>query len=71
MAKRPSKYTILFADDEPDLLWGLGRHLLRSGFSVITCLDGAEAVEMLKKRDFDLLITDLLMPKLDGFGLLD
>lgn len=63
--------SVLLVDDDRNILWAFGRYLLRSGFRVTPCLDGAEAMAVLGAREFDLLITDLMMPKVDGFALID
>lgn len=62
---------ILFVDDDPEVSWALGRLLNRSGFSVVTCGDGAEAIPMLEKKSFDVLITDIQMPEINGLALLE
>lgn len=64
--------TILIVDDEPRLLQsmqaGLKEHSDR--FSVVTANNGEEAVGVLSSTAIDLVITDLKMPKMDGFELL-
>ncbi len=62
---------ILFVDDDPDVSWSLCRLLTRSGFSVITCGDGAEAIPILEEKNFDVLITDVQMPQVNGLALLE
>jgi two-component system chemotaxis sensor kinase CheA len=62
---------ILLVDDTQffrDLVMG---HLRESGFEVETAIHGAEALEMLRESTFDLVVSDLEMPVLDGFGLAD
>jgi CheY-like chemotaxis protein len=63
--------TVLLVDDDCDIMWGVGRCLARSGFSVTTCADGGEAVSVLLNKSFDVLITDVRMPVLNGLGLVD
>ena len=65
------KNKVLLVDDDPEILWGLGKCLTRSGFRVTTCVDGAEAVPYLEDTACDILITDIQMPKLNGFALLE
>jgi two-component system alkaline phosphatase synthesis response regulator PhoP len=61
---------VLVVDDEP-LLVNLLRHLLEhAGFEVTTARNGAEALERARKEPFDLVLTDLLMPVMDGAALL-
>jgi two-component system chemotaxis sensor kinase CheA len=46
------------------------KNILESaGYSVVTAVDGADALIALKSRDFDLLVSDVEMPRLDGFDL--
>lgn len=61
--------SILVVDDDPDVVWGLGRYLTREGFLVTTCGDGAEALSLLESTHFDVVITDIRMPKLNGLAL--
>ena len=62
--------TILFVDDEETILKSFARELRVEGYKVSTCSSGNEAVQVLRERRFDLVITDLMMPDLDGFGVL-
>ena len=57
---------ILVADDEPAVLELLARALGREGAQVTTVRDGQEAWERLAEADFDLVVADLRMPRLDG-----
>ncbi len=69
MNDEESKRRILLVDDDPDTVWGLGRLLGRKGYTVMTCGDGAEAVELLTQRDFEAVITDIQMPEVNGLAL--
>lgn len=62
--------TILAVDDEPGIARLIKINLERSGFAVDTASDGAEALSQLLKKRYDLLITDLQMPRMDGLELL-
>jgi CheY-like chemotaxis protein len=62
---------ILLVDDDPEIAWSVGRCLTRAGFSVITCGDGAEAIPLLEAHPFDVLVTDIQMPRLNGLTLVD
>ena len=62
MAKR-----ILVVDDDENIL-SLERTILeQKGFAVTTADSGAEALEVLGKEDFDLVLLDVMMPEIDGF----
>jgi CheY-like chemotaxis protein len=63
------KRSILVVDDDRDVGWGLGRYLTREGFSVMTCGDGAEALSLIEAEHFDVVITDIRMPRLNGLAL--
>ena len=63
-----SKRALAIDDDAPirELLRDL---LTEAGFEVVTSADGAEALREFKRGHFDLVVTDLLVPKLDGIRL--
>jgi PAS domain S-box-containing protein len=60
---------VLVVDDNADLRRYVAR-LLSARFAVSTAADGAAALEMIQKEKPDLVLSDVMMPKLDGFGLL-
>jgi len=62
--------SILIADDNEMNRDMLSKRLEKQGYTVSTASDGAEAVEMMAVEDFDLLLLDIMMPKLDGYGVL-
>ncbi len=57
---------ILVVDDERPLVKGIKFNLENEGYTVDCCYDGATAVEMARKSDYDLIILDLMMPEKDG-----
>lgn len=59
---------ILVVDDDPDVLEAIGIVLEANGYTVITAQDGVDGLNKLKEGKPDLMILDLLMPRLDGFG---
>ena len=63
-------YSILVVDDDDAVAVVLTSLLQQAGFESVACSSGASALEVLKKRDFDVVITDLKMPKMDGMQLL-
>jgi DNA-binding response OmpR family regulator len=61
---------ILVVDDEEDICRSVTKILSRRGFSVDSALSADDAVRRMKEQAFDLVITDLMMPKTDGLELL-
>src|SRR5450755_1459603 len=61
------KTTILTADDDPQLLRLVARNLQLEGYDVITASDGKQALEQIETRIPDLVLLDVMMPKMDGF----
>lgn len=59
---------ILLADDDPDIIEELSMLLEDDGYELVTAKDGAEVLEKIKQENPDLIILDLLMPRVDGFG---
>lgn len=60
------KTTILTADDDPQLLRLIARNLQFEGYEVYTASDGQQALEMIEARPLDLVLLDVMMPKMDG-----
>jgi len=58
--------TILVCDDDKEIVEAIDIYLTQEGYRVIKAYDGIEAIEKLKKEDVQLLIMDIMMPKLDG-----
>jgi DNA-binding response OmpR family regulator len=65
------KTTILTADDDPQLLRLVTRNLQLEGYEVIPVSDGAQALEQIEALAPDLILLDVMMPKLDGFAVLE
>jgi DNA-binding response OmpR family regulator len=59
--------TILTADDDPQLLRLMTRNLQLEGYEVLAASDGQQALEQIEQRSPDLVLLDVMMPKLDGF----
>ncbi len=66
----PSKVKILIVEDEEILLTALSEELRQEGFNVVGAKDGIEGVEAALKEKPDLVLLDLVMPRLDGIGAL-
>lgn len=60
---------ILVAEDDFDLNKLVSMALRGAGYEVISCVDGAAALERFENEKFDLLLTDVMMPNVDGFAL--
>jgi DNA-binding response OmpR family regulator len=61
---------ILIAEDEKPLAGAMDLKLKKEGFKTEVAYNGREAMDILQKDKIDLVILDLVMPKLDGFGVL-
>ena len=59
---------ILVVDDEKLLVKGIKFNLENEGYEVVTGCDGVEAVEIASTQQIDLIVLDLMMPRLDGLG---
>ena len=63
--------SILVVDDDKDIRLLIKRLLEERGYDVTLAEDGVDALLYLGRREFDLIISDILMPNLDGFKLLE
>lgn len=61
---------LLLVEDEVDLNRSLTKLLKKEHFSVDSAFDGEEALEFLEMMDYDLIILDIMMPRMDGFAFL-
>jgi YesN/AraC family two-component response regulator len=61
---------LLLVEDDPELSANLEEWLTASGYRVAGAADGAEAIALVSERPFDVIVTDLKMPRVDGLGLL-
>ncbi|MCB0164690.1 MAG: response regulator [Anaerolineae bacterium] len=66
MTIRPS---ILLVDDYPDMLYNLSLPLEIAGFQTLTANNGFEAIEILNTHTIDLIVSDIVMPDMDGYEL--
>jgi len=60
---------ILSVDDERDVTSLVDFHLSRAGFAVLTAASGREALDTIALQSPDLIILDLMLPDIDGFGI--
>ena len=61
------KTTLVAADDDPQLLRLMSRNLQLEGFDVLAASDGQQALELIENHAPDLVLLDVMMPKMDGF----
>jgi len=62
------KHRALVVDDDASIRVLVTRILSRHGFAVDAVRDGAEAIEMVLQHGYDVIALDLMMPRIDGFG---
>ena len=60
--------TVLSIDDERDVLDLITYHLTRAGCTVLTATNGREAIDTIRHNRPDLVLLDLMLPDIDGFG---
>lgn len=64
----PARAKILAVDDEPELTDLMQYHLVRAGHEVTTAANGWEAIHCVRTNRPDIILLDLMLPDLDGFG---
>src|SRR3954462_5083167 len=64
----PHRAKILAVDDEPELTDLMHYHLVRAGYEVTTAANGWEAIHAVRACRPDIILLDLMLPDLDGFG---
>ncbi len=62
--------SLMVVDDDPDIRMTLWQVLTEEGFDVVTASNGFEALERVAQREPAIIVLDLLMPTLDGWGVL-
>ncbi|HEX6088408.1 MAG TPA: response regulator [Thermoanaerobaculia bacterium] len=68
----PKKETrVLVADDDQAIRQLVCTIVKREGLEVDCAADGAEAIEMMREHDYSVLLVDLMMPRVDGFGVIE
>lgn len=61
-------YRILVVDDEEKIRQIIKKYAIFEGYEIEEAADGMEAVELCRKKEFDIIILDVMMPELDGFS---
>lgn len=62
---------VLVADDDQSIRQLVCTIVQREGFTVDCAADGAEAIDLLKKNSYAVILLDLMMPRIDGFGVIE
>jgi two-component system OmpR family response regulator len=65
-----ARMRLLVVEDEPDLLSSLARALREEGYAVDTAADGEEGIYKAESSDYDAVVLDVMLPKLDGWEVL-
>ena len=65
------KVNILIVEDEVDIREGVSEYLSEVGYNVISAEDGMQAIELFKNSKIDLVILDIMLPKANGFVVLN
>ena len=61
---------ILIIDDDPLVLGYMKKLLIREGYNIVTASDGKIAKRIIESESFDMIITDILMPEIDGIEII-
>jgi CheY-like chemotaxis protein len=64
----PRRRRVLIVDDEAAIRSLITTFLTRAGYRVDVAVDGQEAIEKLQSNEYDAVVTDLMMPRVDGIG---
>jgi DNA-binding response OmpR family regulator len=62
-------YRILIVEDEPNMIMGLKDNLEFENYEVYTAIDGKEGLAKIKNEEFDLILLDVMLPKISGFDI--
>lgn len=71
MSKVKKMTRVLVADDDQAIRQLVCTIVKREGLEVDCAADGAEAIELLRRHEYAVLLVDLMMPRVDGFGVID
>ena len=64
--EKEEMYNILVCDDDREIVDAIEIYLTQEGYHVLKAYDGMQAIQMLEREEIQLLIIDVMMPKLDG-----
>ena len=65
-----ARQTVLIVDDDDEIRYSMRNLLIVSDFDVLLAADGLEALKLLERHRVDALVIDLMMPRLDGVGVI-
>jgi len=71
LGSEPPPATVLVVDDDLAITEAIAEFMARSGYAALTASSGEDALGMLAKRDIDVVITDIMMPGINGLELTD
>src|SRR3954454_16624093 len=71
MTQQTSEQRVLVADDDQSIRQLVSTIVKRELLTVDTAIDGLEAIELLKRHPYAVILLDLMMPRLDGFGVIE
>ena len=63
--------TVLVVDDEPQVVWVIEFSLQGQGYETLTAHDGFEAMAQIQRHHPDLMVLDVMMPRMDGWSVLE
>jgi len=69
--EQEQRQRVLVADDDQSIRQLVSTIVRRESFSVDAASDGTEAIELLKKHEYAVVLLDLMMPRMDGFGVIE
>jgi two-component system NtrC family response regulator len=70
MSKKSQNNRIMIVDDDPNMIKLIQFYFLEDDYDIISCTKGQDALAILKKEQFDIVLIDILMPEMDGHTLL-
>ncbi len=70
LSKQSRRRTVLICDDDDEIRYSMRNLLVVSDFQVALAADGVEALKVLERQKIDALVIDLMMPRLDGVGVI-
>ena len=71
MGAKMDNRNLLIVDDEPAIIRSLERELRPEGYAIHTAATGAKGLDLLKQRDFGVILSDYMMPEMDGIAFLE